>query len=517
MTRTQEPLPRAFLVVLVLAALGLRIPWLAESLWADEIWSTHLKVGSLHDLIKTAGRDIHPPGYLLLSYLWIKLAGDSEVAVRIPPLVFGLACIPLVYVIARRQFSDLTARLAALLLALSPVHVWYSHEARHYTALVAALLLAFAALPTAALEEKRGRSFGLYFLGIVAAASVHYYSMAFVALFSVWMILTRPVAWKRILFVNVIVGVGMSGLVLTRLAIGRMAFGRGYLRPVSAHEFFHTILNWFPTGNALEPVQMYGRSFADELRSPLLLAIELGVAVILVVGIVHAVRRRRPGELGVVAGFLVTPLFLVALALGGFREIYIERTMLPALPFFVILMAAGARALPGKIGQRFACFVVLGLTIAGLILGKVRYASWTVYKPNPEWRPAAAFLLREVDASPNAVAVLTTTPADVLRYYDDRFWREDAERELEATGTVGAILDRARSFETPRRKPENAIVLCEYFEELPPETQVVYLVELVHWQNRYRDTDANLRVLRGLEPQDTTVYGGLRIHRYAAP
>ena len=84
-----------------------------------------------------------------------------------------------------------------------------------------------------------------------------------------------------------------------------------------------------------------------------------------------------------------------------------------------------------------------------------------------------------------------------------RTYRQDATLHMEFSSEEKGVVSEAR------------MLLDGH--ELPPEAQVVYLIELQHWQGRFRDTDANLRVLRGLEPLDTTVYGGMRIHRYAEP
>jgi uncharacterized membrane protein len=62
-----------------------------------------------------------------------RLAGWSEFSVAFVSLFFGVLLGALVYRVAREWFDARVARLAALLVALSPYNLWYSQEVRMYT------------------------------------------------------------------------------------------------------------------------------------------------------------------------------------------------------------------------------------------------------------------------------------------------------------------------------------------------------------------------------------------------
>jgi mannosyltransferase len=98
----------------------------------------------------------HPPFWQLLMYEWSRLAGQSEFALRFLAALAGVVQIPLVWQLARRvETSDWRwategpapvslqspvsslSPSAALLVALSPVLVLYSQEARMYSIVVA--------------------------------------------------------------------------------------------------------------------------------------------------------------------------------------------------------------------------------------------------------------------------------------------------------------------------------------------------------------------------------------------
>lgn len=121
--------------LLRLATLG------AQSLWLDEGLSYWIANRSLSDLIDyLAHHDTHPPLHYLLLQPMIALGG-SEWLLRLPSAVAGIIAIPLLYALGRELFDGPTGLVAALLLAVSPLHIWHAQEARMY-ALVAVLTLA---------------------------------------------------------------------------------------------------------------------------------------------------------------------------------------------------------------------------------------------------------------------------------------------------------------------------------------------------------------------------------------
>ena len=72
-------------------------------------------------------------GPLYLAVLWPLVRVDgAELMLRLPAVLAGIATVPLFALTAERLFDTRTARLSALLLAVSPFHIWYSQEARGY-------------------------------------------------------------------------------------------------------------------------------------------------------------------------------------------------------------------------------------------------------------------------------------------------------------------------------------------------------------------------------------------------
>ena len=124
---------RALFVSLIVLAVALRVANLTtQSLWADEGNSVRLSERSLDLVIAAARADIHPPGYYLLLWGWVRLFGRGEATVRSLSVVVGLALVGLIYLMGRRWFGPPVGWLAAFCAAVSPFQVVYSQEVRMY-------------------------------------------------------------------------------------------------------------------------------------------------------------------------------------------------------------------------------------------------------------------------------------------------------------------------------------------------------------------------------------------------
>ncbi len=74
----------------------------------------------------------HPPSYYLSLWAWTQLAGQSEFVLRFWSVLAGVLSVPLIYIWLRRLIGRGTGLIGALLLALSPFHIYYSQDVRMY-------------------------------------------------------------------------------------------------------------------------------------------------------------------------------------------------------------------------------------------------------------------------------------------------------------------------------------------------------------------------------------------------
>ena len=122
------------LAAITLIALALRVIRLDfQPLWWDEGYSVFFATRDFPVMLARTAIDIHPPLYYALLRIWMSFFGQSDIAARLLSVFIGVATVPLIYALARKLFPNTRLPLiAALLLALSPLHIYYSQEVRMY-------------------------------------------------------------------------------------------------------------------------------------------------------------------------------------------------------------------------------------------------------------------------------------------------------------------------------------------------------------------------------------------------
>ena len=159
---------------LLLLGLYLRLDGFSRSLWLDE-FGTFWAVEA--DLITTLRRvwEFHgqSPFYYLLAWIPVHLVGESEVALRAPSLLFGCACVGLLYLSARTIGVPHAGVLAAVFAWCSGSFVRASAEARPYGLVLLTVAAAILAFQHAVLTGSRKARL-LWVLAGAAVAWTHY-------------------------------------------------------------------------------------------------------------------------------------------------------------------------------------------------------------------------------------------------------------------------------------------------------------------------------------------------------
>jgi len=136
------------LIFTVLAAV-LRLTSLGEwSLWIDEA-HTFRDVTAPSEVFWGNGTSNYPLSYLLLRGfvgMFGMMPSDlSPEVMRLPFAFFGIASVPAVAIVARGMVGPSAALVAALFLALSPWHIYWSQNARSYSMVLFFCLIATGA------------------------------------------------------------------------------------------------------------------------------------------------------------------------------------------------------------------------------------------------------------------------------------------------------------------------------------------------------------------------------------
>ena len=151
----------------------------ALGLWLDEGITAHVARLPWPTVLGLHGPyEAHPPLYFIATKLMTLLVPELH-AGRVVSLIAGVLTIPALYFLARRLLGTRPALSACAVLAVSPIHVWYSGRAEYA---LSGLLITLAYLALVAFyESPLRRTAVIYAAAIAAAMYVNYgalYSLA---------------------------------------------------------------------------------------------------------------------------------------------------------------------------------------------------------------------------------------------------------------------------------------------------------------------------------------------------
>lgn len=159
-----------------------------QSYWYDEAITVHLVRRSFDGMLgEIPGSESTPPLYYILAHGWASLFGTGEAALRSLSAVFGTATVPAAYAAARGFVSPRSSLITTAFVAVSPLLVWYSQEARAYALLV---LLATLSLVFVRRVAVRGAAKPLALWAITSALAIiaHYFAVFLIAAEGAWLL-----------------------------------------------------------------------------------------------------------------------------------------------------------------------------------------------------------------------------------------------------------------------------------------------------------------------------------------
>lgn len=410
-----EPSPlasRLLLIAIVVLAATLRLPTLGtQSLWYDEAATWFQVSGTPGQLLYRTAADNYPPLYNILVWLLIRFLGDAEWVLRLPAALLGIANVPLIYLLGRRLAGPTAGLVAALLLALSGFHVWYSQEARMYTLLAcAATAYAWGAVRTV---EEGGNWRNATLMAIAGAALVYshpYGALTFVGIgFGALLLLAIRRDWRGLRW---LVGAGLATCIAF-VPWALILLGRA--RVIEADGFWIPM----PTPQSVwsDLVQLTGGA----------IYVLLPAMALLVVCRARLVPLRLPLAPLLLACWIGIPITLGLAASLAFEPVFIERYLIGLLPAFQLFLAIAVVALARTGTQRIA-----GVALAGLV------AVMTLFFDTPgerhDWRGAVADARAGFEDG-DCVAV----HRDYHRVALDYYWRDPDRCTLAGNATAEGV------------------------------------------------------------------------------
>jgi len=364
LTRLVPPMTGLLLVVVLGAVLrSIRLQELGDFDF-DEVASVWYARSLPLDIIAAiAGAPFeHPPLYYIALHYWITWFGEQEPVARWLSVPFGVLLIPATYQLARMYLRAWPSVFAAGVVAVSPLLIFFSREARMYAA--AALFGTLALwLFERAMRRGRPRDWLWLTLTVVVGAYVDYTA----ALAVVAMNLSLP--WRfgrqrRRVVVFVAIELACLAAVLPWIllargiqdslpAFGTGGLGLGLLREVAASAWLDVFV-----GDAA----VRGGGRAGAVTAAVLSALAAA-------GAAAALMRRTAGLLlakcGAVLGFLA--LLLI------FDKEYQSRYLLPAIPALAILAAVPLSLAPRRAWIAAPVAAVAIVALAGPVYASRAY------------------------------------------------------------------------------------------------------------------------------------------------
>jgi 4-amino-4-deoxy-L-arabinose transferase-like glycosyltransferase len=246
------------LAALTLLAAALRFSTLdLQSFWYDEAFTpVHVLHASLWATLRSVVHTENtPPLWYVLAWADSRVLGTGEVALRLPSALAGIATVPVAWAIGRELAGRRTAIVCAMLVAVNPLFVWYSQEARAYALFV--LLSALAMLCfLRVLREPTPRRIAAFTVASALALLSHYFAVFLLIGMVLWLLYeprTRRAALPAA-GALVVVGAALAPLISAQGGHGTQWIGRWPLseRLEAIPQYFLTGYSGAPLGHGVE-------------------------------------------------------------------------------------------------------------------------------------------------------------------------------------------------------------------------------------------------------------------------
>lgn len=374
----------------------------ATNLWIDEILSVKVASQPAADIIRNYRPTADPalreqaPFAFVVMHFFLPL-GAPEWSARLPSVLFGLLGVVALLLAARELGLRSVALGAAALLAISPLHVWYSQEVRWYAQWVALTMLSYVALARACKTNSRG-AWAAYV--IFALLDVYTFIFSFFVLacqgLSVCILQWLDRRRARLLPAFTVAGlvIAIGSIPVLWLLLNQLSLSTGTPRPTTLAALGYTLFA-YGAGLSLGPTLSY-LHHVTELRRiaaayPSVLVVGIVFAPLLAVGAWSLRRNRRAAALLLPLLFgLPVLVFLLAVCSN---VTYQARYSLAALPAFVIVVALGIRKIRPLALRTLAIAAVVACSCWSL----VNYYSNPAYGKE-DVRSAVVYVERAPDA-----------------------------------------------------------------------------------------------------------------------
>lgn len=357
------------LVAITILAAVLRLSTLGEqSFWYDEAFTpVHVLrpglIATLHNFVHSENT---PPLWYVLEWAVSRVLGTGVVALRLLSALAGIATVPVAWLIGRELQGPSTHRAAiatATLVAVNPLFVWYSQEARAYGLFVLTASLALLCF-LRALHDRSTRRLAEFAICASLALLSHYFAVFLLIPMVLWLVWSaaptgphregaqraRPANPKNLKRTLIAVAIpALVGLALVPLILAQGGHGTQWIGEWALPSRLEAIPQYYLTGYT-------GAALGH--------GIELLVALVLLGGFAYGLwctltpREERGAliALSVLAGGVLIP---VALAFVGVDYLAPRNLVAAMIPLSALLAIVIVARRTGRVGVALAALGAL--------------------------------------------------------------------------------------------------------------------------------------------------------------
>lgn len=431
------------LTVILIVGAALRIPTLSvQSYWSDEGYTVHLvRLGFVRMLRTIPVTESTPPVYYVAAWTWARIFGSHEFGLRLLSALAGVALIYVTYRLGAYAFSRPAGLVAAVLIAVNPLAVWYSQEARSY-AFFALFSATGLLLLLRALETPTPRRVAVWSVVSGLCLATHYFAIYILLPQAVWLVGS---VWRRrgresirlrslALAASPVVLVGAA---LVPLLLDQRNRGYGF-RSNPLYKRIAQVPEQFLVGYGVWYTN-WGKLAA--VASALIVAVAIGGLVL---------RRRRLAQSFRVLASILVVAFATPVVVAAARS---RLDYVLTLYFIALLVPTTVLVAEGLARSRSKALGAAVLAIVGTALVVVVFVNPNFQRTN--LRGLAQAITHE-HHSPSRAIVLT--PSDVLGVYVPRLEsmpsRGRMVREIDIVGLASKKIGQAW---TNSRVPQHAL------------------------------------------------------------
>jgi mannosyltransferase len=256
------------LAALLVLAAALRFSTLGlQSFWYDEAYTpVHVLHTSLSATLRAMVHSENtPPLWYVIEWLDYRLLGSGEFALRLPSALAGVATVAVAWAIGHELAGRSAAIVTAALVAVNPLFVWYSQEARAYGLFVLTAALALLCFlraerrPTPtdrrstdrrSTDQRSARMAAFAASGVLALLS-HYFAVFLLIPMVLWLLGGRATRRAALPAAGALL---IAGLALVPLISAQGGHGTQWIGRWPIAERLEAIPQYFLTGYSAAPL-----------------------------------------------------------------------------------------------------------------------------------------------------------------------------------------------------------------------------------------------------------------------